>query len=254
MIVTLLLKGLIAGVIVGFVTASIRSWVDRFFLVIMLVGLLGLPIGNAIEVNLIVVSLAALMMMLRQSHVLVSVEEDWPLVILPAVLGGVLGRVLALNVAPRVMLITLGIYAVLVGFRMVLIKPLPERDDKAHPAWIAPIAALSGTLTGFLSAGGKPFTVPLYNAALGHHPRRAYALGSLGVVSGAWVALLTQVALGQPLAQGDLLLAIYLFVVIVLTALLVERYWSTRLNRVVTWIMAPILVFVGGRFLLMVLK
>lgn len=27
----LLLKGLLAGVIVGFVTASIKSWVDRFF-------------------------------------------------------------------------------------------------------------------------------------------------------------------------------------------------------------------------------
>ena len=42
--IAVLLEGLVAGLIVGFVTASIKSWVDRFFLVIILVGLLKLPI------------------------------------------------------------------------------------------------------------------------------------------------------------------------------------------------------------------
>ena len=246
-----LLKGLAAGLIVGFVTASIRSWVDRFFLVILLLGLLKIPIPEAVTVNLIVVSLAALMMLLRQTDVLTSVREDWALVILPAALGGILGRIAALNAPPRLFLGLLGVYAILVGLRLVLIKPLPEREEKAHRAWIAPIAGLSGTLAGFLSTGGKPFTVPLYNAALGHHIRRAYALASLGVVSGSWMGLLAQIAIGRPLAQGDLLLALYLFVVIVLTALAVERFWSERLNRVVALIVAPILVAVGVRFLLM---
>ena len=250
--IVLLLKGLIAGLIVGFVTASIQSWVDRFFLVIILVGLLKLPIQEAIVVNLIVVSLAALMMMLRQSQVLASVQADWPLVVLPAVLGGALGRVLAFNIAPTVLLGALGVYAILAGLRMLLIRPMPERDDKAHPIWIVPIAAVSGTLAGLLSAGGKPFTVPLYNAALGHHPRRAYALASMGVVSGAWIGLLTQVALGHPLDQSDLLLALYLFVVIVLTALAVERIWTPKLSRIVSYVVAPILVAVGVRFLWMV--
>lgn len=251
--IILLLKGLAAGLIVGFVTASIQSWVDRFFLVIILVGLLQLPIQEAVVVNLIVVSLAALMMLLRQTQVLTSVQGDWALVVLPAALGGILGRVAALNVRPQVLLGVLGAYAILAGLRLVLIKPLPERDDKAHPAWMAPIATLSGALAGFLSAGGKPFTVPLYNAALGHHPRRAYALATLGVVSGAWVGLLAQVALGQFISQRDLLLAVYLFVIIVLTALAVERFWTQKLNRVVTLVIAPILILVGARFLWMAL-
>jgi len=88
--------------------------------------------------------------------------------------------------------------------------------------------------------------------ALGHHPRRAYALATLGVVSGAWLGLLTQVALGYPLRQDNLLLALYLFVVIALTALAVERFWTPQLNRIVTYIIAPILVLVGARFLWMV--
>ena len=62
----ILLKGLIAALIVGFVTASIKSWVDRVFLVIMLVGIVGLPIAEAIVVNLGVVALAALLMVIRQ--------------------------------------------------------------------------------------------------------------------------------------------------------------------------------------------
>ncbi|RME43350.1 MAG: sulfite exporter TauE/SafE family protein [Chloroflexi bacterium] len=253
-LIMLLVKGLVAGLIVGFVTASIRSWVDRFFLVIILVGLLRMPIQEAVVVNLIVVSLAALMMMLRQTQVLTSVQADWPLVILPAALGGMLGRVVALNVRPQLLLGILGVYAILAGVRLVLIKPLPERENKAHPAWIAPIAGLSGALAGFLSAGGKPFTVPVYNAALGHHPRRAYALASLGVVSGAWLGLFAQIGLGHPISQDGLLLAVYLFVVIVLTALAVERIWTERLNRIVTLTVAPLLVLVGLRFVWVVLQ
>ncbi|MFN3741053.1 MAG: hypothetical protein ACK4VW_00075 [Anaerolineales bacterium] len=52
MLIPLLLKGLLAALIVGFVTASIQSWVDRFFLVIMLVGIVGLPIQEDVTVNL----------------------------------------------------------------------------------------------------------------------------------------------------------------------------------------------------------
>lgn len=208
-----------------------------------------IPIPEAVTINLIVVSLAALMMLLRQAEVLTSVRTDWPLVVLPAVLGGVLGRIASFNVSPKVLLGALGVYAILVGLRLVLIKPLLEREEKAHPVWIAPIAGLSGMLAGFLSTGGKPFTVPVYNAALGHHPRRAYALASLGVVSGSMTGLMAKI--GHPLTQGDLLLALYLFAVIALTALAVERVWSERLNRVVTLIIAPILVVVGVRFLLM---
>ena len=112
---------------------------------------------------------------------------------------------------------------------------------------------VSPPLAGFLSAGGKPFTVPLYNVALGHHPRRAYALASLGVVSGAWAGLFTLWQASLRRYQFDKQLALYLFVIIVLTALIVERVWTARLNRIVTYVIAPILVFIGVRFLWMAL-
>ena len=247
----LLIKVLLASLIAGFVTASIKSWVDRFFLVILLTGLVGLPIQRSIAINLVVVALAALMMALRQSGVLKSVREDWAMLVLPAMLGGMLGRLLGLQTPTRTLLVVLGAYAILAGLRMVLIKPLPEREDKAHPAWQAPVAFLFGGLTGLLSAGGKPFTVPIYNWAMGHHPQRAYALASVGVTAAAWSAVGAQVAVGTPLAAADLALAAYAFILVTLTALAVNRFWSPKLNQVVTWIIAPLLVLVGIRFLML---
>ena len=78
-------------------------------------------------------------------------------------------------------------------------------------------------MAGFLSAGGKPFKVPVYNWILGHYP----------VAPMPWLpwvfpwqpggALTAQVAVGQPIAVGDLGLAIYEFIIITLVALGIER-------------------------------
>jgi len=247
----LLLKGLLAGVIVGFVTASIKSWVDRFFLVILLVSIVGFPIQEAVVINLVVIALAALMLALRQWPALNSVREEWPKIILPSILGGILGRLLALQSQATIVMLILGVYAILVGVRLVLIKPMPERETKAHSNWLAPVAFLAGGLTGFLSAGGKPFKVPVYNWILGHHPQRAYIMASVGVSVASWSALAAQIAIGQPIAPGDLGMAIYEFIIITLVALGIERIWTPRLNQIVAWIIAPILVLVGIRFILL---
>jgi uncharacterized membrane protein YfcA len=120
----LLIKVLVASLIVGFVTASIKSWVDRFFLVILLTSLVGLPIQQSITINLVVVALAALMLALRQSEVMKSVREDWAILILSAGLGGILGRLLGLQTPAPVLLVVLGTYAILAGLRIIFIKPL----------------------------------------------------------------------------------------------------------------------------------
>lgn len=254
MLIALLLKGLLAALIVGFVTASIQSWVDRFFLVIMLVGIVGLPIQDAVTVNLMVVSFAALMMVLRQTDVLTSVRDDWALVVIPATVGAVLGRVIGLNISARILTILLGTYALLAGLRILFIRPLPEKETKAHPAWLAPIAFGASLLTGLLSAGAKVFQVPFFNMALGRHPKQAYALAALGVSVAAPVALATQIGLGSALTVNQILLALYEFVLVVGVALVVKRFWTPKLNQVVNWIISPILILVGIRFLLMVLR
>ncbi len=250
-----MLKGLGAALVVGFVTASIRTWVDRFFLLIMLVGIVGLPIGEAILVNLVVVSLSAFLMLLRQRKALssaTSVQTVSFLIVAAAVAGGVAGRIIGAMASPKVLLAALGVYAVLVGIRILLIKPLSEREAKAHPAWFAPVALGSGLLTGFLSAGGKPFAVPAYNNAMGHHPQTAYAYASLGVVAAAWSALATQFGFVSVVSLADVVLGLYEFVLVTVFALVVNKLWSERLNRVVNLTIAPILIIVGVRFIFFV--
>jgi uncharacterized membrane protein YfcA len=251
----ILLKGLIAALIVGFVTASIKSWVDRVFLVIMLVGIVGLPIAEAIIVNLGVVALAALLMVIRQRKALHTAvpfgKSAWLLIVLPAIAGGVIGRFAASVVSSKILLAALGVYAILVGLRIFIIKPLPERERKAHLAWLSPTGLGSGLLAGFISAGGKPFAVPAYNNAMGHHPQRAYAFASIGVVAASWAALATQFAFVAIPASSDILLAPYEFALVTVVALFVSRFWSEKLNKIVNLAIAPILIVVGIRFLVM---
>jgi len=250
----ILIKGLIAAVIVGFVTASIKSWIDRVFLVIMLVGILGLPISQAIIINIIVVALAALLMVIRQRKMLNTAvpagKTEWLMIVPFAFIGGIAGRFISTALSPKGLLILLGIYAILVGLRIFFIKPLPERETKSHSAWMAPIALLSGILGGFLSTGGKPYAVPAYNNAMGHHPQRAYAFASLSIAVSIWSALATQLFFIQVPDSGVFILGLYEFAIITVTALIVNRFWSQKLNKVVNLTIAPILIIVGIKFII----
>jgi hypothetical protein len=86
---------------------------------------------------------------------------------------------------------------------------------------------------------------------MGHNPQRAYVLASLGVVAAAWSALATQIAFIALPTLTDLLLAIYLFFLVTIVALIVNRFRSQKLNRAVNLTIAPILIVVGIRFLVM---
>jgi uncharacterized membrane protein YfcA len=255
--VPLLLRGLLAALIVGFVTSSIRSWVDRVFLVIMLTGIVGLPIVQAIQINLIVIALAALLALLRQRKQLHGAvppgSHEWLLITIPALLGGVAGRVIANQIKPTILLGLLGVYAILVGLRIFIIKPLSEKETKAHPSWFIPVSLGSGLLTGLISAGGKPFAVPLYNNAMGHHPQKAYALATVAVVTAAWTALGTQLVLALP-SWSQLILALYEFVLVTVVALIVQKFWTEKLAKIVNLTIAPILILVGIRFLLVAIR
>jgi len=254
----LLLKGLAAAIIVGFVTSSIRSWIDRVFLVIMLVGIVGLPIKQAIEINILVVGLAALFHVLRQKHAfrnhVPAGSDEWFIISISAALGGILGRLAGNDASPKLLLGLLGVYAMLTGLRILIIKPLPEREEKAHPALLAPVGLAGGFFTGLLSAGAKPFIVPAYNNAMGHHPQRAYFLASVGVVAGAWASIATQFIAFQSPDSTTVLLALYEFSLVTIVALIVNRFWTEKLAKIVNLTIAPILIAVGIKFLLSAIR
>lgn len=253
----LLLKGLIAALIVGFVTSSIRSWVDRVFLVIMLVTIVGLPVTQAITVNLQVLALASILILFRQGKTLRKAapvgKSEWLFIVIPAFIGGVTGRLVVGVFSPKLLLAILGVYAILVGLRIFFIRPLQERETKAHTGWLAPVGLASGFFTGLISAGGKPFAVPAYNNAMGHHPQRAYAFATLAVVTAALAALFSQLAFVAIPSVSEIMFALYEFVLITTIALIVSKFWTEKLNKIVNLTIAPVLIVVGIRFLFIAL-
>ncbi|HOT60556.1 MAG TPA: sulfite exporter TauE/SafE family protein [Spirochaetales bacterium] len=122
----------------------------------MLVGIVGLPITEAIIVNLVVVALAALFMVIHQKKMLSTHvptgKREWILIAIPAFLGVIGGRLLGSRLSPHVLVSILGVYAILVGVRIFFIKPLPGREVKAHESWLAPASLTAGVLEGLISA------------------------------------------------------------------------------------------------------
>ena len=115
----------------------------------------------------------------------------------------------AASLPATALLAILGVYAILVGLRIFFIKPLPEKESKAHRLWLAPVGLGSGFHAGLISAGSKPFAVP---------------------------------------ALPNLLLAHFEFVVVTIVALIVNRFRLQNLNKVVNTIIAPIRIIMRIRF------
>lgn len=252
MLTALVLKAVLAAIIVGFVTASIKINMDRFFLVILMVFLVGLPFDEAILINLLVVLAAAGILFYRQSQGLRKLPRQYlPVIVASSAIGGLAGRVLGLALPQPMLLILFGIYAVGVGLRLVLVKMEPKGAAICPPARLTPLFLFFGLIAGLLSAGGKPYKVPILNRTFGFPPPMAYMLSTVGVASAITAALLAQLILAPGAITGEIVAwAAFFIVSITAVSLVVERYWSLALQKYVSWTIAPILVIIGVRFLL----
>jgi threonine/homoserine/homoserine lactone efflux protein len=70
------------------------------------------------------------------------------------------------------------------------------------------------------------------------------------VVAGSWASIATQFIALQTPAGATVLLAIYEFTIVTIVALIVNRFWTEKLAKVVNLTIAPILIVVGIKFLL----
>ncbi len=253
MLANLVLRAVLASLIVGFVTASIKLNMDRFFLVILLVFLIGMPLEQAILVNLLVLLVAAVILYARQGRGVRAIPRDFLVVIAASsAVGGVLGRLLGLSVPPSVLMILFGIYAIGVGLRLVLVKPNIGAAAGCSSGRLVPLFLFFSVVTGMLSAGGKPFKIPILNLGFGFPLPRAYMLSSVGVAAAVASALATQLVIAPGSFTGEILLwSAWFAVSITLVSLLVEKFWTPTLQKWVSLAISPVLVIVGVRFLLL---
>ena len=247
---TVVARALLISLVVGFVTSSIRSYIDRIFLVLLAVFLLHMPIKEAILVNLIVMALASSFFYARHEGKLAALPRGFAWwTALSAAMGAALGRGLGLALSSQALAVVLGVYAVAVGVRLLLVK-IPSQGSATPGPAAYPLAFAWAILTGLISAGGKPFQVPVLTKGLRLPPNVAYLIASLGTLSAALAAILTQVTVAPEALGGHLFTwATYFFASITTVALVVERYWTPRLQQAVSYVIAPLLVLAGLRLM-----
>lgn len=73
-------------------------------------------------------------------------------------------------------------------------------------------------------------------------------------MAAALAAIATQIAFVAIPAGSTLVLAPYEFVLVTSVALVVSKFWSEKLNKVVNLVIAPILIVVGVRFIYMAIS
>lgn len=127
----------------------------------------------------------------------------------------------------------------------------PKAAAVSPPSRLTPLFLFFGLIAGLLSAGGKPFKVPILNRAFGFPPPMAYMLSTVGVASAITAALAAQLILAPRAITGEIVVwAAFFIVAITAVSLVVERFWSPVLQKYVSWTIAPILIIIGVRFLL----
>ncbi len=252
----LVAKAILISLIVGFVTASIKSYIDRVFLVLLMVFILKLPVPQAIPINLLVMSLASYFFYARHEGKLRALprEQLWGAVA-SAGAGAIIGRLMAIAVGAKALAVLLGLYAIGVGLRLLLVKVVPPAVERRLGSAAYPLAFGWATVTGLVSAGGKPFQVPILVRWLKITPNQAYIFASLATLSAAIGAVLTQLVAGpQAFAGAAAGWALYFFASITVVALVVERFWTPKLQQVVSSIVGPLLVLAGLRLGMAVLR
>ncbi len=246
------------AIIVGFVTSSLRIWVDRVFVALLLLTMGHLPIDTAVRINLLVLLLAA------TSHGLIRREgwlwgdfarfpswEGW-MAVAGGLVGGAAGRLWAHSLSGAVLVGILGAYAIAMGLRLILVKPGDGKQTPGHPSWVTPISLGAGLFTGLISAGGKPFAVPLYNWAVGHKLPVAYAIATFSAIAAAAGAVLVEYACGKGFSSSMWETAIAIWLGVSLVAWITDRIWNPKLMKIVGILVALTLIAIGLKFLMQV--
>jgi len=241
------LVGLII-LIVSFVTFYLKIKIDRFFLVLLLMLWFGFDINKAIIINALVMFLASLLFIREHKENLTKLPRNISVtIILTALTGAFIGRLVGSQFNAKILIIILGVYAVLVGLRLLFLKPRPVEggDLSLRISWIPFIFSI---LTGLISAGGKPLQIPMYTKFYKIPLPKAHLIASLGTMSAVIGLLLGQMVVDIHFFNMELFAWSWIYYAgIISITLLIENFWSQKGQKWVTYIVAPLLIIVGIR-------
>jgi uncharacterized membrane protein YfcA len=240
---------MLVALIVGFVTTYLNITIDRVFLVLLLVLWMGMDMQQAIVINALVMGLAALLFFRGQKSHLAQIPR--PVVgsiVILSLLGGLISRWVSLQLSDRTLLIVLGAYAIVVGLRLLILKPkmVPNGSYRTRASVITFIFSL---LTGFISAGGKPLQIPLLVKRCKLSMAQAYLVASLGTMSAVAGLLIGQVWFARVTFE-DLAWSWLYYAAITLVMFIFEPLRSNKVQKWVTLIAGVLLTLVGLKLII----
>ena len=160
-----------AAAIVGFVTAGLRIRFDRFFLIILLLLLMGKTIFASVNIFLWVLIFGAAYVLLQNfSKISAMPKKDLGkmLIMIPTLtaIATFIGSYLYSLSSAGVLTATLGVLAVLYGLRLILIhfkehelnQTSPNKSFQLFCSLFGPL--LSGLSIGFIGTSLKPLKIP----------------------------------------------------------------------------------------------
>ncbi|QSO47747.1 TSUP family transporter [Alicyclobacillus mengziensis] len=231
--------------IVGFVTTYLKITIDRIFLVLLLVLWMGFGIQQAVVINALVMLLASLLFFRGARPQLAKLPGGvkWSVVTL-SFIGGIFGRWLGLQMSSRGLLLILGIYAVLIGLRLLLIKPKMVPDGKLQ-AGVSVVTFIFSILTGLISAGGKPLQIPVFVKGFKLSMPQAYLVASLGTIASTVGFLSGELWFTKAIPLSNLAWSWIYFVGISLVMYILEPLWNPKVQKWVTLLVGILLTVVG---------
>ena len=237
--------------IVGFVTTYLKITIDRIFLVLLLLMWMGFSIQDAIVINALTMAAASIVLIRGAKTSLAKLPKPAMFtIIVLSFLGGIVGRWISLYTNNHVLIIILGIYAILVGLRLVLIKPKMMSSGKITSA-MGFVSLVFSILTGLISAGGKPLQVPIFAKLFKVSMEQAYLVATLGTIASVAGFIAGQLLTNHKLLQLPLIGWSWMyFLGISVVMYLFEPFWSQKGQKWVTLIVGPILVLVGLKLLI----
>jgi uncharacterized membrane protein YfcA len=240
---------LVVGIIliVGFVTTFLKISIDRFFLVLLFVLWMGFSIQQAIVINALVMLLASLIFFRGAKKQLSKVPSKvgWMIVFL-SLCGGFIGRWIALHASNRALFIVLGSYAVLVGLRLLLIKPKLQPKGEIRGR-VTIVTLIFSILTGIISAGGKPLQGPILIKTSKLAMDQAYIISTLGTITSIIGFLIGELWFKHRIPFGDLSWSWIFFFGISVVTFVFEPLWNPKAQKWVSLLVGVLLIIVGVR-------
>lgn len=251
----------VSALIVGFVTAGLKIQFDRFFAIILLVSLMGLPVAGAVNTFLWIMFLSAGYILLKNKEKIKGMPQANKkkfLTIIPllAFIGVFIGTAVFNKASNSTLMIALGILALLYGLRLIFIhfKPHEFEYKNEKPIYqkicgmFGPV--VSGFFAGFIGTTLKPLKIP-FAVKIGHmNMGQVYLGNTITAFYSSFFAIILHSIYSKQNAMtfNNAFLGVGLWLMIHIVYMITNLYFKDKWRKTFQILIGIILIVIAFKF------